>query len=217
MTTKKTEPKTKVDSSDITPKIVLPSSPSSQPLPLYVIAIIVVVCLVVLVFLVGYQSQPKPAPVLTGTYKLGKTAPDHAYPDPQKTPGDVYRNITEKDICVSGYSATVRNVPQSLKKKVYAQYGVAYPQPKGTIEVDHFVSLQLGGSNDIKNLWPEFEEPRPGFREKDVVENYIKKQICDGKITIKEGQKAIAEDWYKVYLEMKGEKDTSDNGDDDGK
>ena len=33
------------------------------------------------------------------------------------------------------------------------------------------MSLELGGSNDIKNLWPEAALPTPGFHEKDAVED----------------------------------------------
>jgi hypothetical protein len=121
-------------------------------------------------------------------------------PNPELTPGDVYTNITSQDVCESGYSGRVRNVPASEKKKVYQEYGISYPQPEGAYEVDHFISLELGGSNDIKNLWPEPANPTPGFHEKDKVENYLHKQVCDGKMSLGEAQDKIRNDWYAVYL-----------------
>jgi len=43
-------------------------------------------------------------------------------PDSAKTPGDVLE-VTKADICVPGYSKKVRDVPESVKRQVYASYG----------------------------------------------------------------------------------------------
>ncbi len=123
------------------------------------------------------------------------------YPDPGCTPGAIFANVTKDDICVSGYSKNVRNVPQSEKDQVYAEYEIA-SHTSGEYEVDHFVSLELGGSNDIANLWPEAASPKPGFHEKDKVENYLHEQVCNGTITLAEAQREIATDWYAVYQRM---------------
>jgi hypothetical protein len=117
------------------------------------------------------------------------------------TPGDIFPKATKQQICTSGYAGSVRNVPQSVKNKVYASYGITKRRP-GQYEVDHLVSLQLGGSNDISNLWPEIDAPKPGFHEKDKVENYLHDQLCDGKMTLKEVQIAIATNWLAVYQSM---------------
>src|SRR5437764_1619157 len=74
-------------------------------------------------------------------------------PDPKLTPGDVLP-VTKEDICTPGYSKKVRNVPEAVKRKVYALYGIQQHEP-GEYEVDHLISLELGGSNSIRNLWPE--------------------------------------------------------------
>jgi hypothetical protein len=66
-------------------------------------------------------------------------------PDPACTPGAIFPNVTTEQTCVSGYTKTVRNVSTSLKKKVYQEYGIAYPPPFGTYEADHFIPLTLGG------------------------------------------------------------------------
>ncbi len=131
-----------------------------------------------------------------------KSGPSTIYPNPDLTPGEVYTNITKEDICTSGYSSRVRDVPLLEKKQVYQEYNISYPQPQGAYEVDHFISLELGGSNDIKNLWPEPSEPRPGFHEKDKTENYLHAQICNNQISLKDAQDKIRNDWYKIYLEM---------------
>ena len=118
--------------------------------------------------------------------------------DRECTPGAVFSNVTTKQVCVSGYSSSVRDVPQSLKNAVYAEYGIATHQPYD-FEIDHLISLELGGSNDVSNLWPESYAPKPGAREKDVVENYLHRQACDGVITLQQAQEQIASDWLSVY------------------
>jgi hypothetical protein len=123
-----------------------------------------------------------------------------ALPDPDCTPGDIL-NVTKNDICVSGYSASVRNVPDSEKNQDYDEYGITKRNP-GQYEVDHFVSLELGGSNDISNLWPEPAEPKPGFHEKDKVENYLHDQVCSGALTLRQAQIKIATNWLDVYNSM---------------
>ncbi len=120
-------------------------------------------------------------------------------PDPDCTPGAIFPEATVEKICVSGYTKTVRSVSTSLKKQVYREYGVAYPPPFGSYEADHFIPLALGGNNDIANLFPESAEPRPGFREKDLVENYLHQQVCAGKIGLAAAQRAIATNWIAVY------------------
>jgi len=117
------------------------------------------------------------------------------------TPGAILANATKTDVCTSGYAKSVRNVPQSEKNQVYAEYGIAR-HTAGEYEVDHLVSLELGGSNDISNLWPEAASPKPGFHEKDKVENYLNSQVCSGAISLQEAQVEIATNWLDVYNRM---------------
>lgn len=117
--------------------------------------------------------------------------------DQKCTPGAIIPEATAKDVCVHGYTDKVRNVPQSLKRRVFAQYGIT--KDFGLYEVDHLISLELGGSNDIKNLWPESYANPEGARVKDQIENYLHRQVCLGNITLGVAQDAIRHDWVKVY------------------
>jgi hypothetical protein len=117
------------------------------------------------------------------------------------TPGAIFTNAAKDVICQPGYARTVRNVPQSEKNQVYAEYGITSHLP-GQYEVDHLVSLELGGSNDIANLWPEAASPTPGFHQKDSVENYLHSQVCSGAVSLKEAQIEIATNWLAVYNQM---------------
>jgi hypothetical protein len=158
-------------------------------------------------------SQTTPSAPSTGNSSFG---PEPKWGSPTKTtgcqaslplqdkactPGDIIPDATKEKICVPGYAGGVRNVPQSLKNKVYAAYGIT-SHKAGEYEIDHLVSLQLGGSNDISNLWPQPAVPKPGFHEKDRVENYLHDQICKGNMTVRDAQIQIATNWIAVYKRM---------------
>lgn len=128
-----------------------------------------------------------------------------ALPDAACTPGALITTATTDKICVSGYASSVRNVPTSEKHQVYAEYGIASHSP-GQYEVDHLVSLELGGSNDISNLWPEAASPTPGFHQKDKVENYLHDQVCSGAISLAKAQVEIATNWLQIYNSMPASK-----------
>lgn len=154
----------------------------------------------------GLEAPPVPwdeSPVQLGERtKNAGCAVRGAYPDPACTPGAVFASTTLEAICTPGYTKTVRNVPTKLKRQVYAEYGVAYPQPSGTYEADHFIPLELGGSNDIANLFPEAaatSSDTVGFKEKDLVENYLHEQVCGGFMPLPRAQEAIARDWAAAY------------------
>ena len=131
--------------------------------------------------------------------------------DTECSPGDIFPDVTKEQICKSGYASSVRNVTTSTKNKVYAEYGITH-HTTGQYEVDHLVSLELGGSNDISNLWPEAASPKPGFHEKDKVENYLHDQVCSGAISLQQAQIEIATNWLNVYNQMpSNDKSSSDD------
>ena len=95
----------------------------------------------------------------------------------------------------------MRDVSTGTKEQVYAEYGVSYPQPTGAYEVDHFIPLEIGGSNDINNLWLEPASPTPGFHQKDQFENFEHRQVCNGIISAAEAQSRMVSDWYLYWQE----------------
>lgn len=137
----------------------------------------------------------------TTLYTNVRAGPDNIYPNRQLTPGSIM-TMSTGTICVTGYTSTVRDVSKSTKDKVFLMYNITSHAPY-SYEVDHMIPLCLGGSNEINNLWPEPYEPKPGAREKDVVENWFCHKVCNGNISLQEAQRAITEDWYAVYLKIK--------------
>lgn len=82
---------------------------------------------------------------------------------------------------------------------------VAFSDDPNCYELDHLISLQLGGApDDARNLWPEPYWPEPGARQKDVVETWLKRQVCAGKMPLAEAQREIGGDWYAVFQKIAG-------------
>ena len=118
------------------------------------------------------------------------------------TPGAIFPDGTLQEICVKGYTKRVRSVSQKTREKVFAEYGIAYPQPKGAYEVDHLIPLAVGGSNDMSNLFPEAATPTPGFHDKDVVEVYLQQEVCAGHVSLSAAQTQIAENWLLIWYNL---------------
>ena len=122
-------------------------------------------------------------------------------PNKALTPGQA-RIVTLHDLCTTSTSL-VRNVLESTKNQVFANYKM-----KGNdrsicsegYEIDHLISLELGGSNDIKNLWPQSYCGDNNAHKKDKLENELHRQICLGKISIQDAQQCISSDWEMCYI-----------------
>ena len=173
----------------------------------WLLVLLIIVLGVRIGFLIIKKNRPQPDSIIKKIRKMEKVEVPlrvtiHSYPtypDPKLTPGDIVNYPIEK-ICVSGYSDEERHVTNSRKKEVYAEYGVPYPQPKGSYEVDHFMPVCIGGSNEMSNLWLQPAQPYPGYHEKDQLEQYLCRAVCrDGKMTIQEAQNLFRTDWYKAY------------------
>jgi hypothetical protein len=63
----------------------------------------------------------------------------------------------------------------------------------------HLIPLELGGSNDIKNLWPQPDEPRPGSVEKEQLENELHAEVRAGKLPLADAQHWITSNWVKGW------------------
>jgi hypothetical protein len=136
------------------------------------------------------------------------------FPDPKLTPGAANPAVTDatirQTICKSGYTKTVRNVTEAEKQAVMQAYGLPLTDLP-LVEIDHFISLELGGSNDQANLWPQYYDAAPGqtgyygARQKDVVETSLKHAVCSGKINLSMAQLLI-HTWPEYYRKLKAKK-----------
>ena len=134
-------------------------------------------------------------------------APANRVPVPQKTPGHPTYHTTAK-VCGTKSTKDERNVPESEKKAIYESYGIAkcsgYCSGPQGCEIDHLVSLELGGANTSDNLWPQPYDGEWNAHDKDRLENKLHRMICTEKtISLKNAQKEITTDWiaaYKKYI-----------------
>jgi len=116
-------------------------------------------------------------------------------PDPICTPGSVISTSTEL-VCKLGYARNARDVSEETKKAVFDRYGISY-ENRQDYEIDHLISLELGGSNDISNLWPASYKIANGAQIKNQFGSYLHAQVCAGKMTLEEAQKQISTNWLK--------------------
>jgi hypothetical protein len=121
-------------------------------------------------------------------------------PDRRCSPGGYYSGLTKAVICSPSFrTSTIRNVPQSEKFAVEREYGMAAAYYGYTIEIDHIVSLELGGSNNIANLFPEPGSGAANYHVKDKLENKLHDLVCSGAMTLRTAQRGIASNWEKLY------------------
>ena len=156
----------------------------------------------VLAFGIGNPAQPVGSVnVETQHYPL--------YPDRSKTPGAKDRPLTKEYLCTHSTKER-RNVSTAMKRKVFELYGLKYPPPRGAYEVDHFISLCIGGKNDVENLFPQPRDADPndgiqlGFPEKDRLEAYLCRAMCKGEMSLDEARKIIWTNWIQGYDEYIG-------------
>jgi hypothetical protein len=130
-------------------------------------------------------------------------------PQAKLTPG-VTTNSTKDQLCSNKFhTRDVRLVTDAMKRQVFSSYKIkCYPvmtakapgvQACSAYEIDHLDSLELGGANDVKNLWPQ---PIAEARHKDVLENWLHAQVCAGALTLKDAQHRIATNWVAEYQRM---------------
>ena len=118
-------------------------------------------------------------------------------PDPRCTPGSIDPDVTQANIgstiCKEGWTKTVRPPEAQTERFKYDAAYPAYGTPSAErTELDHLVPLELGGSNDATNLWPEYP---PAPNPKDEVEHVLNAAVCDGRVSLAAAQDAIASDW----------------------
>ena len=141
-------------------------------------------------------SQPAPTTSATsGMLTVAGSGIASATADQTLTPGATDPAVTQANIhqtiCTRGYTSTVRKVSTKTKSAVYAEYHVAQSDKRGYV-IDHLVPLEVGGSNDIRNLWPE---AKATAEHKDQTENLLHARVCNGTIDLVAAQQLFEAEW----------------------
>ena len=96
-----------------------------------------------------------------------------------------------------GAAKRARAESQATKDQVRRLYGISV---RGRHEIDHLIPLAIGGSNELRNLWPQAYEPSPGALEKDRLELYLYHAVCKGRMTLPDAQACIRADWHTCWV-----------------
>jgi hypothetical protein len=119
-------------------------------------------------------------------------------PERRLTPG-VAHAIRVEDLCGSPGVSNDPPLSPSLEQAVFREYGLPVSS-KDHYEVDYLISPSLGGTEDIRNLWPEPSSTTSwDARVKDELENHLHTLVCQGKLPLETAQKEIAGDWIAAY------------------
>lgn len=149
-----------------------------------------------LVLLVASGEAALLAQAPRATYRHDGTA---VLNDLKVTPGDTDPQLTAKKLCdPTFHTINDRHVNESQKKRICAEYSQMDGCPGSGFEIDHLISIELGGANSDANLWPQPVDAKDlvGFHEKDKVENALHRKVCSGEISLPAAQQCIARDWY---------------------
>jgi hypothetical protein len=137
-------------------------------------------------------------------------------PDSVCTPGainptvtaEVLENPSFRTSCIRGQATS-----EAQKSDTYRRYEIPHPSPNTgstqTCELDHLISLELGGADTLDNIWPQCGPDGVAlseryFKRKDGVENFLARQVREGKMPLDEAQKGIASDWTQFLAASEG-------------
>jgi hypothetical protein len=118
-------------------------------------------------------------------------------PNPKLTPGET-RNVTKDKLCDSAYRQIDDSIPVALKEQVFRRYAVRLDSPGGH-NVDHLIPAMLGGTNTLKNLWPQPLSGEWQYQQKNRLERHLYRLVCKGELELSAAQKEIATDWVSSF------------------
>lgn len=146
--------------------------------------------------------------------------------DPVLHPGATHPDLTKAQLCGDEFRTSQVRPPTSYTNKVkklmlgdggdikapngrtYTVVGEHLPGSIGDYELDHLISLQIGGHPvDPRNLWMQpwtktgSLKVERGAEEKDKIENALRRQVCKRGMPLAEAQRRIADDWRTALPE----------------
>jgi hypothetical protein len=128
-------------------------------------------------------------------------------------PGMARSGLTVKQICIIKWGNDARHMPDSMKLQVFHAYGLSGNQDSRCVpdshgrrcEIDHLISRELGGADDIRNLSPQPHGTHPwNAQVKDSLENRLHREICSGQTSLTQARREIVTDWTAAYRKRFG-------------
>jgi len=124
---------------------------------------------------------------------------------PKSVPGAINPDVTQANImqtvCVPNWSLSVRpptSYTNALKLSMLKALGL--PGTISVYEGDHRVEIAGGGApRDPRNIW---DQPMDEARLKDRLEAFEHRQLCSGKISLKDEQAIFLGNFWKAYDQL---------------
>jgi hypothetical protein len=150
------------------------------------------VCMMVLVTVIVRQYRS-----LWRSPEIFRTSVPISVPSPTITPG-VARVANKQELCGTNLEKN-REVPEALRHRVFQRYGIPRADTKA-YEVDYLITPALGGSDDIRNLWPQsYSATVWNAQVKDALEDRLRELVCSGDLNLATAQHEISTDWIAAY------------------
>lgn len=119
-----------------------------------------------------------------------------AIPRSDLTPGAT-RSIDRENACT--LSDNVPGISDTLKRQVLKEYGISEARADA-YEIDFLITPALGGSESLRNLWPEpYFHTSWNAHVKDTLEDHFHTLVCSGKMDLPTAQHEIAQNWVAAY------------------
>ncbi len=141
---------------------------------------------------VGYHRS------LRTVWQPGTALANSPEPDRSLTPGAT-REVTVSQVCEAAENGAPHQISASVQRRVFQEYGIANSRPEN-YELDYLITPELGGSDDVRNLWPEPHSATIwNSYVKDALESRLHEMVCDGRLDLVTAQRDISTDWIAAY------------------
>lgn len=121
-----------------------------------------------------------------------------ALPNRNLTPGYT-RPAKLSELCSRRQSNAPLDEDMSIEERVFSEYGLPGSATK-SYELDYLIAPDLGGADDVRNLWPEpYGSTDWNAHVKDELEDRLHTMVCNGQIDLATAQRDIATDWIAAY------------------
>ena len=120
-----------------------------------------------------------------------------ALPRKALTPGAV-RTVRLEELCSEPALDNDPPVDASLAQAVFREYGVG-DSSTHAYALDYLIAPTLGGTSDIKNLWPQPYTSQWNAQLKDQLENHLHTLVCQRRLDLATAQTQMATNWIAAY------------------
>jgi hypothetical protein len=139
-------------------------------------------------------DRPAPAP----SNAMAPESGVFLLPRADLTPGTT-QPISVSEACGANRFGRTRPIPASVHQRVFQSYGADYRRA-AEYELDHLITPELGGTQDVRNLWPQpYSRTVWNAYVKDELELHFHRLICEGQLDFATAQREMATDWISAY------------------